>query len=538
MFAYEVTESITRSRTQEAALRVSVSAMSSLDFDETIMVVMDGLTSITGVDTAALFLVEDDQWVGKAGHGEISTGLVQKLRFPYEAIAPARESVERKEVITIDDAGSDGGLDAEYARKLKVRSAMVVPLVSGSRAIGAVVLYPTGEKRLFDEDQIKFATIIGSHAALAIENSIIYQNELAIRKSLEAIELVSEAGLVSLDLEEVLFELVNRTQDVMQMDAAMFLLYDARENCLVGRAATGASDKVPISQIKLAPGEGIAGRAFQEGAPMKIDDIRGHESEMCAEMCPLADCHTGDCPFSEQHGIVSVLAVPLRVTGRLIGVLQIGSRRQAAFSAREWGLIQVLADRASLAVQNSMLHEETARELARVKLLRELADACAGSQHKDAIAERALQAVYERMDCSIASIYWLDPERDELVNLAFRGHPPGVAENLRIIGLDRSELLLIRAVNERRIITHEDFNVDNASEQEAGILRQMDIGYSRCARVPIVYQNEPVGAMAVVFRDSRAFTSGELETLKSISHLLAVAFKNSSVDRESPLLES
>lgn len=526
LLAFEVSEAVTRSRTREAALRISAAAMSSLNLDETIRVVLDGLAYIAATNAAAIFLLEEDQWVGKAGYGDHSDDMVHKLRFPYEELGSAVLAVEGKEVITTVDLENDSRFNLELVKKLHAKSSMVVPLVSGNRAVGVVYLTRTDEVREFTEEQIKFATIIGSHAALAIDNALIYHNEHVMRKSLEAIEVVSEAGLVSLDLEEVLIELVNRTQDVMQMDAAMILLYDQHQDCLVGRAATGSTAaSSSVSDTRLKVGEGLAGRAFKEGAPLKIDNIKGHEEEMC----PLDMFRNGDYPFSEISEIVSVLAVPLRVAGKVIGVLQIGSRREAAFSAREWGLIQVLADRASLAVQNSMLHDETKRELARTTLLRDVAAACAGSQNLRVISETALKAIYQQLGCQIASIYWLDHQANCLVNLAFIGHPDNVQREYQMSPLDRGTLLT-RAVNERRVITHEEVNIDNATEAEAHILKLLNIGYNRRALVPILYRGEPVGGMALVFPDRRPFTPAAMETIKSIAHQLAVAFNNSHLD--------
>ncbi|MHB1390075.1 MAG: GAF domain-containing protein [Thermoleophilia bacterium] len=522
LLAFEVSEAVTRSRTREAAIRISAAAMSSLNLDETIRVVMDGLAYIAGTDGGSLLLLEDDQWVGKAGYGTFSDEMVLKMRYPYEELQAPVDAVERKEVVTVFDVSKDSRFSPDLTRKFHTKSCMVVPLVTGNRVVGVAHLVHTDEMRDFTEEQIKFATIIGSHAALAIDNALIYHNEHVMRKSLEAIEVVSEAGLVSLDLEEVLIELVNRTQDVMQMEAAMILLFDKDLDCLVGRAATShTAVSSPVSDTRLKVGQGLAGRAFQEGAPMKIDNIQGHEEEMC----PADMFRDSSYPFSEISGIVSVLAVPLRVAGKVIGVLQVGSTREAVFSSREWGLIQVLADRASLAVQNSMLHEETKRELARTTLLRDVAAACADSQNLRLIAETALKAIYQQLGCHIASIYWLDHKADCLVNLAFVGHPEKVQREYQVSRLDRGTLLT-RAVVERRIITHEEVNLDNATEAEAYILKLLDIGYHRKALVPILYQGEPVGAMALVFPDQRPFTPTGMETIKSIAHQLAVAFNN------------
>ncbi|MFA5809768.1 MAG: GAF domain-containing protein, partial [Thermoleophilia bacterium] len=206
---------------------------------------------------------------------------------------------------------------------------------------------------------------------------------------------------------------------------------------------------------------------------------------------------------------------------------------------REWGLFQVLADRASMAVQNSWLHEETKKELDRVRLLRDVAAACAESQDMRAIAKHALEAVDEKMGCFRASVYYLDKERNALVNLAFIGHSPKVMDEFKESSLDRGTLLT-RAVLERRMITHEEVNLDNATEDEGYILKALDIGHNRRCTLPLIYKKEVVGGMAIVFPDKYSFRPGEIQTIKGVANQLAVAIHGSRhpVESSGGVLES
>jgi len=509
IFAIETTDAVNRARTREAALRISAAVMSSLSLDETVHIVLDNMAYISGTDSGAIMLLEDDQWVGAAGYGKFDNDAITSVRYPYEDIPAAVASVESKTAIAAENPKMDPRFLPERLDDFNIKSSLIVPLVSANRSIGVVCLSQTDRTLEFTDEQIKFSTIIGSHAALAIENATIYENEHFIRKSLEAIEAISEAGLASLDLEEVLAELVTRAQDVMQMDAAMILLADETGEELVARAAAG-NLAVPIDKIRTRVGVGLAGRAYKEGVPMKVDNINNHPEALKL------------CPFAENSGVQSVLAVPLRMGGKVAGILQIGSRRERAFSAREWGLIQVLADRASMAVQNSLLHEATRKELKRVALLRDVAAACASSHDLNRIANLALEAVYEQMGCFRASVYYLDKNRNALVNLAFMGYSPKLMEKFKISPLDCGTLLT-RAVNERRLITHEEVDLSNATESEAYILRAMNIGENRRCTLPIIYKDEVVGGMALVWPDKRPFTTAASETVLSIANQLAVA---------------
>jgi GAF domain-containing protein len=388
---------------------------------------------------------------------------------------------------------------------------MVIPLTTGTRAIGSVWCVQTDTERSFSDEQVEFATVVGTQIALAIENASIYDNEYTMRKSLEAIEAISEAGLASLDMEEVLIQLVTRTQDVMQMDAAMILLVDDQEENLEVRAATGLVAS-PLATKSIAIGEGLPGKAFKRGMPMKIDNISDYDTEMC--------------PFGSNTGITSVMAVPLKIEGKTAGVLQIGSLCESAFAAREWGLIQVLADRASHAVQNSMLHEQTRKELARAALLRDVAAACASSRDIVKIADRSLEAIHKHLGCEVASIYDLDTDEEQLTSLASTGHPEDLKDEILTVPLE-GDTFLVRAVLQQTIITHDSCPTSEASETELAILRTLDALDSRRAAMPIIYRGEVIGGMALTMPGCHPFTPMELDTLKSITDQLAVALHGS-----------
>jgi GAF domain-containing protein len=505
LFAFDVTENYNRNRSRESALRISVAVMSSLEMRETLDIILQNLTYSTGADTGLMFLLEDEQWVGKAGIGKVTREQVSHLRFPYDDLWPAVEAVLGKRALNTIDSLNEFSSKSSRIPELDTSTGLVVPLISADRVIGAVWCIRSDNDQKFNNEQLEFATVVGSQAALAVENASIYENERAMRRSLEAIEAVSEAGLASLNLEEVLTELVTRTYDVMKMDAAMILLADGRKENLVVRATAG-SVAVSSGKTGIRTGEGLAGKAFESSAPMKIDDILDQKQEMT--------------PFSEESGIKSVLAVPLRINNETAGILQIGSLQKKAFSAREWGLIQVLADRASHAVKNSMLHEQTRQELARVELLRDVAAACAGVSDLKLIAQSALESVSAQMGCATAGIFYHDKKQNVLINLAFFGHPEEVMKDLEVIAIDR-DTLLNKAVNECSLVTHD--NWPDLSDTQAKVLSDLGVLENRRAALPIVYKDEAIGGMALTMPGQDPWSDIELDTLKSIANQMAVA---------------
>ncbi len=506
MFAGDITEQALRYRIRQTALRISSAVMSSLDVDDTVRIVLEGLAYIVGADAGVLFLLEDDQWERRARYGVYENeDDPLRLRVPYDDLITCVEAIEKRRVLAIEDAAADGRIGAGRIKQYQIKSSLVVPLISGSRPIGAASLNQTDRARAFSKEQVEFAGVIGSHGALAIENASVYQKERLARKSLEAIEAISEAGLAFLDVDTVLSELVERARHFQKMDAAVIFLMDENRRFLEHRAsATGSV--MPVGSRRIELDEGLLGRAAAEEVPKKVDDL---------------ELDGNQCPFFRSLGMKSALAVPLKIYVVVEGVLGIGSMKRAAFTAGDWELIQVIADRASLAVQNSMLHSQTLAELSKATLLRDVAAACAGSFDLKEISRLALDAMATHLGCRIASIYYLDNKRKALVNIAFFG-PITIKDHLGIRRLDEGTMI-VRAALERRLISQDEIEPDQMHPGDAFIISKLKAENTRLCTLPIIYKDEVIGAMALQFSDRKPITPSMTYTIGSIANQLAVA---------------
>lgn len=99
--------------------------------------------------------------------------------------------------------------------------------------------------------------------------------------------------------------------------------------------------------MRIPVGQGFAGRIAAERRPVFIPDV------------DHADILN---PILRQKGIRSLLGVPLQVEGRVLGVMHVGSLTPRDFTDADTRLLQVAADRAALAIDHAMAHEQ--RDLA------------------------------------------------------------------------------------------------------------------------------------------------------------------------------
>ena len=177
---------------------------------------------------------------------------------------------------------------------------------------------------------------------------------------LRRLEAVTDAALSKLAVSDLLDELLDRVRELLGVDTAVILLLDEHARQLVATAAKGLEEEVRQG-FRVSIGRGFAGRIAQTRQPITI-----------AEVTP-ADVVN---PILLDKGIRSLLGVPMLAGGDVVGVLHVGSLTPRDFTADDVHLLQLVADRASLAgqIRSNKLDQAAALALQRSLLPTQLPD--------------------------------------------------------------------------------------------------------------------------------------------------------------------
>ena len=167
-------------------------------------------------------------------------------------------------------------------------------------------------------------------------------------EKLRRLQAVTDAALSQLGLEDLLDELLDRTREVLRADTAAILLLDPTGTELVATAASGLEQEVRQG-VRLPVGRGFAGTVAARGEPVIIETVD----------------HTNVVnPILPAQRIVSLLGVPILSSDRVIGVLHVGTQRHRRFTGDDVELLQLVADRASLATRARLSRLDRAATLA------------------------------------------------------------------------------------------------------------------------------------------------------------------------------
>jgi putative methionine-R-sulfoxide reductase with GAF domain len=163
-----------------------------------------------------------------------------------------------------------------------------------------------------------------------------------VEDRLRDIQAITDAALSRLDDHDLLAEVLERTRAILQADTAAVLLLDFSSGELIATATAGLEEEV-LQGVRIPVGRGFAGRIAAEHKPVVLDHV---------------DHTTVLNPILWSKGIRALMGVPLIASGKVIGVMHVGSLTPRGFTSDDVELLQLAADRAATAVASLMTQED------------------------------------------------------------------------------------------------------------------------------------------------------------------------------------
>jgi len=162
----------------------------------------------------------------------------------------------------------------------------------------------------------------------------------AATETIRKLQLLSDAALAHLDLDELLAEVLTRIRELFDAETAGIALTRAPDQTLVVRAVSGL-ERIAGTPSDLGPESFVAQAAACE-RPLVFDRDSGSRLHQT-----LAET-----------GIGSAVAVALRAGAAVTGVLYLGSPGPAETSAEDLALLELCAERAATAIAHARAYED------------------------------------------------------------------------------------------------------------------------------------------------------------------------------------
>jgi len=165
-----------------------------------------------------------------------------------------------------------------------------------------------------------------------------------LQKDIETLGKVSSTIVSEMYLEDILKIIVAMTAEVMGSKVCSLMLLNEKGDELK-LAATQSLSKDYLNKANVKVGQSISGRAVSEKKPITIIDVKKDPKYMFPEI-------------AKKEKLCSMLAVPLMVKGKVIGVLNCYTSKKHKFTSREIKLVSAVGNQAAIAIHNRKLVEE------------------------------------------------------------------------------------------------------------------------------------------------------------------------------------
>lgn len=297
--------------------------------------------TLTGAENGSIFLLDGREIVTRSVLARNGVTPVQRQDIVKSVMEKGLAGwvVRNRQPALVRDTTSDHRWFKLPNAPYPVRSAMAIPVVSGSAVLGVLTLMHS-EPNHFNVEHTYLLQSAADQIKLALRNAQMYDGQRRLAKQqttlYETLRTVGE----HLEPDTIARTAVEAVARLTDWHAVSILLPNEAASHLVLRAMAGTLSvaKDQHRSVDL----GITGRAFRLAQTQHVPDVNTDPDYI--------SCHP-------DHR--SELAVPLRRGERVLGVLDITSDLKDAFDDDDTLLAQSLAEAIALALDNARLYAET-----------------------------------------------------------------------------------------------------------------------------------------------------------------------------------
>jgi GAF domain-containing protein len=446
-------------------------------------------------------------------------------RRPGREVSSARAILERA-VVHIPDVEQDPDYSPEAIRAQIARSYLSVPMLRDGTPIGAI-----GVSRAipgpFTPEQIALLQTFADQAVIAIENVRLFnETKEALDRQTATAEILRVISSSPTDIQPVFDTIAENAARLCEsLDSA---IYRRDGNRLLLVAHHGAIPYARVGELSIPIDRGMVnGRAVLEGQPVQVADLPT-ETEEYPEGAAMA----------RQWGHRTMLGVPLLRHGVAIGSITLRRAEVKPFTERQIALLQTFADQAVIAIENVRLFKELdtrtqdlTRSVDELTALGEVGRAVSSTLDLETVLSTIVSRAIQLSRTDGGSVYEYDEATEEFSLRASRDLPEAYVEQVRDTRPRKGEGAVGRVAETREPVQIVDISDPAAYESR---VRQtlLHIGLRALLAVPLIAEDQLVGALIVMRKRTGTFAAEEVALLQTFATQSALAIQNARLFRE------
>ncbi len=327
---------------------IGQSVSGSLDVEEILGNLLDGLSGAVGASFAGVYVLQRD------GEG---VGRAVRVRT-VGAESDIESGPPRPEALAEEVAAHQAPRQVLVGHAEKAHWVLGVPVFVGERLWGVTLVWLPWRQG-GESPPLGVVAAAVQQAGLALLNA---EQHARVQRRLAEMTLIQQMAAAiagRLETDAVLAALTESLHTRLGYPSVQVLMHQGQDMVVCALAGPHPfRDRLPL-------GRGIVGRVMRTGRPEFVSDVRKDPDYVAGLVGTRAE-----------------IAVPIRIEGKVIGVLNIESSDPAQLHEEDLELLQILADQVSVALQNASLYEQVRRNVEELE---------ARVQERTALLEEALE---------------------------------------------------------------------------------------------------------------------------------------------------
>ncbi|HEY7246327.1 MAG TPA: GAF domain-containing protein [Xanthobacteraceae bacterium] len=493
--------------------------------------VLENATRLCEAKFGVLYRSEGDALRAVALHGAPQEYAEERRRSPVVRPDPGTvlgRALATKQPLEIADIRDEpdhpgappGFTGATLAKLAGARATLAVPMVKENELVGAILIYRQ-EVRPFTGKQIELVTNFARQAVIAIENvRLLNEVRESLQQQTATADVLKVISRSTFNLDKVLDTLVESATRLCEADHAW--LFQREGNFLRWAASYGHTPDVhariknffqPL-EVPLDRGS-ITGRAALEAQVVHVTDV-------------LADPDYTWGDAQKVAGYRAAIGTPLLSKGDVVGVIFVGRALPQPFSAKQIELVTTFADQAVIAIENVRLLNELRESLQQQTATADVLRVISSSGELDTVFDTMLENATTLCEAKYGML-WLS-EGGGFRPVALHGVPPELAEERPpdIVMQPEPDVPLARLPHTKKFFQVADIRTEPAYIRGwRPLVALADIGGARTLlAVPMLKENELVGAIAIYRQEVRPFTEKQIELVTNFASQAVIAIEN------------
>ena len=334
------------------------------------------------------------------------------------------------------------------------------------------------------------------------------------------------------EVDRLVFEVVNQMRDAFGYYYAQIYLFDKSQKKLVMAGGTGEAGQAMLASGHALPlGRGLVGRAAANNEVILIENVAEEAAWLPNELLPDTQ---------------SEIAVPIVTGGKVLGVLDVQHDVVAGFTEESAELLQSIANQVAIAIQNARTFEqlqqqeeslinaleESGEQARRLALLSEMGALFNAARDLDEVYAIAGPRILDIIYGERAIVSLVDSSGETFQATVLTDQTGVVASGMK---MPLPGTVVGMAVKENRLL---NLPHDISFDEFADARRLYASGIQSAVVVPLVAGNKVLGTLNIASQWPEAFQEIDVNFAQQIATLLASTIESNMLAEQAHLLAS